>query len=260
MSPADKTIREILSANNLELPGSDLSRTILFMIFPLVLMVLLTNNPIFSCEIKDLQAYKNISFLVLILCLITTVLSGMAVWSVQECNLGNLSRFFSLFIGKVLISLSVFLFFMVICSWVILLGGIMSSPFATILSISPVLLTIQFFQDHKIDFNKIYEVVNQEWLAINSNTNLAGKELTEKIVLFSSLIPILIVIITLIVGQYYISNQGLHELLLNNKFSDIIATEWYKHVYFFTYYFSVAIAAFGVLPKNVTKTLTYKLF
>ena len=244
----------------LELPGSDLSKTILFMIFPLVLMVLLTNNSIFSCDVSDLQGYKNISFLILIVCLATTVVSGMAVWSVQDCNLANLSRFSSLFIGKILISISVFLFFMVICSWVILLGGIMSSPFATILSISPILLTIQFIQDHKIDFDRIYSAVNQHWVAINSNTNLSGKESTEKIVLFSSFFPILIVIITLIVGQYFISYHGLHELLLNNKFSDIIATEWYRHVYFFTYYFSVVIAAFGVLPKNVTKRITHKLF
>jgi hypothetical protein len=260
MSTADKTIRQIMLENNLELPGSDLSKTILFMIFPLVLMVLLTNNPIFSCDVKDLQAYKNASFLVLILCLITTIVSGMSVWSILDCNLGNLSRFFSLFIGKILISLSVFLFFMVICSWVILLGGIMSSPFATILSISPVLLTVQFVQDRKIDFNSIYQAINNEWLSINSNSNLSGKKFTEKIVLFSSFIPILIVLVTLIVGQYYISNHGLHEMLLSNSFSDIISTEWYRHVYFFTYYISVAVAAFGVLPKNVTRRMTYKLF
>lgn len=260
MSPADKTIKEILSEHDIELPGSDLSKTTLFMIFPLVLMVLLTNNPVFSCEVSDLEAYKNISFLILIVCLVTSVVSAMVVRSVLDCNLANLSRFFSLFIGKMLISASVLLFFMVVCAWVILLGGIMSSPFATILSISPVLLTIQFIQDRKIDFNEIYNAVNQYWVTINSDSDLAGKKFTERIVLFASFFPILLVIITLVVGQYYISNHGLHELLLNNNFSAIIATDWYSHVYFFTYYFSVAIAAFGVLPKNVTQNITHKIF
>jgi len=254
-SSQKKTIQDILSDHNIELPGSDMTKTTLFMIFPLILMLLITNNPIFDCELTDLEIYKSLSFLLLIISLGTAMLSFIAVDTVQKRYLKDLSRFFSLFIGKILINFSVLLFFLVVCSWVILLGGIISSPFATILSISPVLLTIQFIQDHKIDFDNIYKMINKD-----KNISLRSKNTTKKVVLLSSFIPIFVVCLTLIIGQYCISNYNLHEYLLNNKFCEILKSDWYTKVYFFTYYFSVFIAAFGVLPKNITRSITNKLF
>ncbi len=259
MKSTEKTIGNILSENNLELPGIDTGKTAIFMILSLILLFLVTDNSIFQCEIKELEFYQGVSTLLLILCMSLSYFSGILVKNIIDCEVIDLSRFFSLFYGKILINFSVFLFFSTVCIWVVLLGGIMTSPFATLLSISPILLTIQFIYDYKIDRKAIYNCINSEWKKEQDGKNLSGEVFTRNTIYLTSLLPVVLVTLVLTIGQYCVDSKNIPDLLLENKLTEILKTEWYSRIYYFTYFFSVFVAAFGVLPKNIIKKITKKI-
>lgn len=260
MSEAQKTIREIVDDAGIDVPGSDFARTLVFILFPLALLFLLTDNPALHLNIDELQPYRRVSALLLFSSIGLAVGSYIAVDSVQETRLKDLNRYASLFWGKILIGLAVLFFFAVICGWVILLGGIISSPFASALSMSPILLTIQLFRDRELNYRALYKNVGTRWASKKGMRAKNTHILMTRLVFILGLSPIVLVITTLIFGQACVSFLEAHKALLGTAYEKIVSSSWYFRVFFATYYLSVFIAVCGVLPRSFTTRLTHKVF
>ena len=142
MTTGTKTIGQILAEESVVLPGSDLGKTSVYLIFPLVLLAVLADNPFFNAQLDSIKAYRDISTLLLILSMALAVVSGKSARDALDSQPAEIKWYTSLFFGKLLIASSVLVFFVVVCLWVVLLGGIMSSPFASLLSMSPMVILL----------------------------------------------------------------------------------------------------------------------
>lgn len=260
MPSASRTLGEILSDHKMFLPGSDLSKTIISILFVLFLLLLLANNSIFSSHISAIEPYREFSNLMLLFSLALAVWSAVCAHSALDSTPKEIVEYKRIYKGKLLLGFSVLLFFLVVCLWVLVLGGIMSSPFASLLSISPVLLSIQYFRDKTTNYDKILDALRPHWNNV-SDEDLNRKNRVAKYVISSlGMLPLGVVIVTLVGGQIWISCFDGHLLLLGNAFQEVIASTWYRKVYYCIFYMSVVIAAFGVMPQSATEKWTGRLF
>lgn len=260
MENSKKTVAEVLADKNLFLPGSDFTKTVLFFLFPLILLFSVSNNPIFETNLTVIQPFRNYSTLLLILSLTFAVLSMLSVHKSLNSRFEEITNYFSLFYGKILIECSVLVFFLVVCLWVIVLGGIMRSPFACLLSMSPILLMIQLLRDKSDDYDALLGAFEPFWNTKTVTSISENDIIARKIIFWMQVAPIMLIVSTLLIGQYLISQYNIHEAILGNGFREVIESKWYYRLYYFCYYLSVVIAAIGVIPSEETKKLTQKFF
>lgn len=245
----DQNIRQLLSAKNLDMPGSNFAKTTIYGLFPLFLLLLLSNTSWHPCDIPGLPAYQDLSFLFLIACLATAIASGCVADHVLDITIGDLGYFVCLYIPKLLISVSVLLFYTVVCAWVVLLGGITCSPFAALLSMSPVLLMIQIWRDRGADLDAYYCVCQKAWQDGQRQGWVLSRWCAKWIVLGLSACPLVLVVGTLILGQVAVVRWEVHRLLLGDAVEKLPTSAWYVSMYYWLYYMSVVIAVFGVAPS-----------
>jgi hypothetical protein len=256
----NRSINQILLEKNLNIPGSDIMKTFICCVFPLLILFLTSDNPLFSIDIEEIDQYQRISNLVLMTSLFFAILSMVAFLKIRDVQIDKFRNYWALFFPKLLLGVSIFFFYLVICFWMIALGGIMSSPFATLLSMSPILLMIQFLRDSRRSYDRIYITVNKALKQFEIRIPKSTHILVKRTLCVTSIVPIIIVILTLILGQYSVIYFDIHRYLLSNTFDKILLSDWYCHVYHFLYYLSVIIATVGVLPANITTNIWEKLF
>lgn len=250
------TVREVLDEYQLILPGENIAKTTGYFIFPLLVLFLITDNPIFTAGIDRLSPHQKFSFIFLLLSLVTSVISGWCAHFVTRSNIKDIQKYSSLFYGKILIEISVIFFYLVICWWVILLGGIITSPFAALLSMSPILLLVQFFRDRNQEYDKFYNTIKEKWESLHKNQQIKSHNFIKRTIIVLSSIPLILVVLTLSIGQYISS----HFPILPNDIDVIISSHWYVTVYHCIYYISVFIAIFGILPQHQLQIITRKIF
>ena len=253
-----ETVAKIIRDNNLNLPGSDIAKTSIYLVFPLLLLILTTDNPFLPESHVALERYQEISFLLLIGSMFLCISSGIVVNDILSKKPSEINKFCSLFYGKIFLNLSVMLFFFVVCMWVMVLGGILSSPFAMLLAMSPILLTIQYFRDRHVDYQKLVKILGK-YICGNPNCTVPDAKTVKMYVEVTASIPIFVVIVTLSVGQFFVETVNLPNYLLTNELENILKTNWYYVVYYLTYYLSIIIASFGVLPSKITRNLIKKI-
>jgi len=171
---------------------------------------------------------------------------------VLNSRVNEINHYICLYWGKILVEISVAFFFLVVCGWVILLGGIMRSPFATLLSVSPVLLFIQIWYNRTFNYNEIREALRVHWKGDDLEKS---HRRAKTVVRIMGIIPIVLVMATLIIGQICIAQYNIHITLLGAGFDKVVASNWYSQVYYVTYYLSVLTATFGILPPHMTRRI-----
>jgi len=257
MNPENITVQKALAERDCELPGSDLGKTLGYMLFLLILLVLVTDNPLFDNTIPSLEIYQGISFLTLIACIGLAVYSAWVVMDVSQSSTKEIEGYFSLFKGKFILMISILLFFMVISMWFMVLGGIVSSPFASLLTISPILLTIQWVRDRPTNYDKILWAIKPHLIGA-ADCGTKRHDIIKWVIALIGAAPIIVIVATITCGEFLIIRLELHKTLTSNSFEDITASQWYLRAYIITYFFSIVVAAFGAVPQHITQQLAKK--
>lgn len=259
MSQKNITVKEALEKHNCNIPGSDLGKTLVYICFPLIVLFMVSDNFIFENKISSLEIYQKLSILILIACIGLAVYSAFLAENVSKCLTKELGGYFSIFAAKFILMVSILLFFVVVSMWFLVLGGIVSSPFASLLTISPILLTIQWLNDRPNSYDKILWVIKPHLVGYAVLGTARHNVIKWAIVLVGAA-PIIVIIVTITVGQILVISLEIHNILTINKFEEIATSSWYLRVYITIYFLSILIAAFGVVPRHLTRLLTKKVF
>lgn len=255
MDGEGQILKNVLVQNDIELPGSDAMRTAVLLLFQVLLLFLIDKLFIDIKEIRPYQDYSRWFILGSMLFSIISIIQGQYVLhtNVKEVNINTI------FYAKTLIGVSIILSFITLCFWVILLGGVLKSPFASILSVSPILLIIQYFRDRndKKAYKKILVILNED--SDNEHPKATGWvrkfiAITEKI----SIVPILIVIITITIGEFLSTMFHPSSFLLNGKLNIILRSNRFHILCYIVYYSSILVVVYGIMPREVTRRLSRK--
>lgn len=251
------SLSNLIKDHKIEIPGFDQAKTCFFILILIIMLMLITDNPILKIiDFKELETNKDqhllitcsrFSFLMIIISLSLCVFSMVCVFRISNIPVSQFNRCRFIFLPKLLINISLICFFMTISLWIFFLGGIINSPFASLLSMSPILMSIQIFRERKNHYNFLYKKIysiNQRIITLHKWNRL------QKIVRFFGFLPILIIILTLVLG--WINFDFI------KKINDLQETNWFSALYHCIYYFSVLIAFVGVLPDEKTKNWTSK--
>lgn len=253
------SIYQFLMDKGIKIPGSDIMKTFICMMFPLIILFITSDNPFFSIKIEEIDQCQSISSLGLIISLSFAIFSFFSFLPLITVPIDSLRNYWFIFFPKLFLGVSIIFFYLVICFWIIALGGIMSSPFSTLLSISPILLMIQFFRDKHRSNHRIYITVNKALKPFKIKIPKSTHVHVIKTLYLIQLVPIIIVILTLILGQFSVIYFNVHLYFLSDTFNTILKSDWYCHSYHFLYYLSVIIAVVGVLPTNITERIWAEL-
>lgn len=242
--------KDLIKINNLNLPGFDVSKSFVFMFILFLMLLFVTDNPIFNLasidgipfqDKQNLMMCSRFSFIFLILAMAMCVFSFSSVFKYKDIKIDTISSCRFIFLPKILINISLILFFITVALWIFSLGGIRHSPYGTLLSMSPVLMSIQFYRDKHSDYSKLYDLL----ILQNANIKTASnwKQL-EKWTKHLGVAPLMIIVLTLILGCF------------NFNLINVSHTDWFNTLYYSLYFLSVIIAFVGVLPKRITKKFT----
>jgi len=256
MKDRKKTVKEVLAERECELPGSDLGKTLIYMCFPLLILILITDIP---NAVDALMTYQRVSVLILLLCIGLAIYSSYVIRNVAKCMTNDLEMYCALYIGKLTLMLSVFLFFTVISLWFMILGGVVSSPFASLLTISPILLTVQWARDRPSNYDKILWAI-RPYLSSKAAVGTSYHKIIKWLILILGILPIFVIISTVTVGEALIVKLKIHDKLTQNNFESIVQTSWYVRVYIAVYFISMAVAVFGTVPQRITRKITKRFF
>ena len=144
---------------------------------------------------------------------------------------------------------STFLFFFSICALVIVFGGISSSPYSGLLTISPLLLLIEFFKGAST--NVYYEIAKVLYREKDIDINIVYSRISifVKIINYILVTTILMSVSTIIIIEIFKwsphFNDGLFDI------SVFSATQWYYWTYFFIFLSSFLAALISVLPPTI---------
>ena len=188
------------------------------------------------------------------------MLSGWCVHHILSEEVAEVRRYVSLFYGKMLIGVSVLLFYVVVCWWILLLGGITLSPFAALLSMSPILLLVQAFRDRNRFYDSFYETIKDEWCSYHQGQPIRGHQGIKWTLIVLNFCPLSLVLLTLFAGQWAVCRFSVHETMLGGSVTLVTGSGWYVNVYHVIYYLSVLIAVFGVMPQGVLQKISRTFF
>jgi hypothetical protein len=254
-------IEDIISAQNIKMPGFDILKTIVFLVLNLILLFLVTDNPILDIDsinneiicydTSSLEFLSQISFCFIFANLFIIAYSMLSAYFVKVSEIedakDNMIGFFK---PKIALNISIIFFFMVITGWIVALGGIKNSPYATLLSMSPILITIQLFRDWKMNENRMFVIVYAQDTA-NKKHNKKNWRKLENRTKGLAYVPLFFILLSLILS--HCNFDFLHTKLISN-------TTWFNVLYYIVYYFSIFIAFYGTLSVKSIKRLSKFLF
>jgi hypothetical protein len=234
-----------------KLPGSNLIRSSVFLVLVLLLWLCLDSAP---AHIPS--ALRTVSMVVLCFTAILIVISMSVVIYVDVKQIDWIHDLFPIFCPKVLISFSVFLFFIVVCLWIFVLGGIIRSPFGDLLTVSPIYLIWQSLRDRDVRaYNRFYGAwsgTSQHGLAKDKRKELYRSYL--KIVRALDISPLWVILVTVSVVEVGVRLLGLHRYFLGDNNSKVIFdTTWYIVVSYVVFVVAVTSTLSSVYPEEFKK-------
>jgi hypothetical protein len=176
-----------------------------------------------------------------------------------ECELTKITRPVRYFVPKITSSSATTGLILLISFWVVLLGGVLRSPFSVLLALSPLYYLVELtWPEKRLTLLQVMEI----WKEARTQAQMPTKG-GEHVRFYNRLInwltvagPVLIAI-TLLPGEFAISRYSLHTELLGSttRFEAILQSYWYVVVFRFAYYVSVGAAVVGVLPPETRAKL-----
>ena len=231
------------------LPGSDLTRTVGFFLSVLIMITLTKESPVVRLDFDQLRPYKDVTFLVLIFCLAIIALNFYWYDKLGNINIGKVISYRQLFFGRIAILFALGLFYFIICLWVMLLGGIMNSPFTSMLTISPIITLVHVYQDYNSNYYEIIDAANKHASIPESKIISPNDSKYRNRITILNLIPLIFALLTITIGEYFVTTHDLSIILLNSSYKEILASDDYCTIYYIIFGISFSIAVFGSFPE-----------
>jgi len=242
---------------HVNIPGSDLARSAAFIVIVLLLLIMTSTDLIASVDNDILIPHQRITTILCIFIVIMILASTMLVNYLVKNKVDNINNYLSIYYPKILLGVSVALYFILLSWWVFILGGVLKSPFASLLSVSPIILIIQYVNDEKNNYNKMYVIYKK-----HNGTSFDEKKLKiyhrriRRVLIIISIVPIITVIAVLIMGEYLVGYLHMHLAIVGTGYKSILDSKWYESIAYIAYYLTVVIAAIGVLDPAITRKMS----
>ncbi len=232
------------------LPGADLSRTYAFLAITMATLFIMNRG-----DLEQIRGYQKTSVSFVLISLVVGIASAHFSYIYLNLPLNEIRNPNKILTPKFLLTFSISIFFLNIGMWIVVLGGIWSSPYAALLSVSPVLYGLQMLYveaGHKRACIQFIETYDMEMGVDHKSSFMKSYERHK----YFSYLPLLIISISLIVGYQRIDLFRDFE----GGLTAVLNTDWYQITYALIYYLSVVLAIGGTMPATKTKKVTKKFF
>lgn len=234
-------------------PGVDIIRSITLLSALGLILYSISNVP-FSPD-KRIIALTYLIVSLAIVMILLSIFKTIVLWT----NYVEADNIEMVFAPKKHIITATNLFFLALCIWITLLGGVLKSPYSSLLTISLLfMLMTSLFSDDEKAYRELLLKLN-----IQTQENRVSEEIRR--IKRWQIFPFVIVAITAIAGEILINFLGV-EKVLNTTFypiqqTKIFETEWYITTSYITYYCSLFAALVSTVPPNKRKKyIKYGLF
>ena len=252
------SIEALFKQKNIFVPGSNSFRTDGFIFFSVILLLLTNPNPIIDLNFDPLVSFQK-SSLILIGSAIFLALSSRAYARyILDKNVYSIKHYSYILFSRFTINIAIILFFFVVCMWVIILGGILNSPFASLLTISPIIIFVQLF-DAKIDYDKIFEVFEKVKNQGKTSRKMHHKPSLNKFMYLFEITPALLVFLTIICGEILINKCNLTHEILKTEYEKIFSSNPINTLHYIVFCLSILIAIFGIIPDTRSRNFSEKI-
>jgi len=236
------------------LPGGDLSKTIIFIVLIFIVFFLLC-GPFHPNEISEKSI--RITSLLFVISIVSCLTSAAFAYRLLNLKISELEHSYKLLIPKTLLSVGIIIVFSIICYWVLQLGGILKSPFGSVLVISPLFLTLEFIRwKDKKKYHIISRIINRD------NRNLKNRGKLLEYLNYVNIAVIVIVLLTTTIGEMAVIKYDIPVVLCTSKteYIKIISSKWCVFLGYFFYYFSLLCTFISILSPDTTRNLSKKIF
>lgn len=234
-----------------DVPGTNIYKSISFILLVVLVYIGMSESPNFIP--KSLRnASTIITILICLLILFSISISQILLLKKIEW----IKKPVSIFLPKIIISISILLFFLAISCWVFFLGGIVLSPFSDLLAVSPIYFIWQVIRSDEVkDFNKIIF----EW----EKNNTGEKQEIDtnkyiKVIRFLDWSPIIVIILTVTIAEILIRTFNSSLTFIN--ITEMTKSNWYVTVCYIVYFIAVVSTLIAVFPDEFKEKIIKKIF
>lgn len=228
-------IREVAN-----LPGSDASRSLALAFLAMVLLAVTQNAPSEIPErLRDISMISALAvgFLVMIGCTLGQRILDESVESVRSAR--------ALYVPKLLVDSAMIIFIVVVASWNVLLGGILVSPFGSLMVAAPVVYAV-ILTDRRAEeaFRKYRD---------------AGVPQCGRLGALSTAldwIPAVIMACAITLGEYVVYRSWRGSLMMSDEvFAELLLREWWRWVAYGVFYVGACAAVVSVIPRDIKASI-----
>lgn len=236
------------------LPGSSISRSSTFIVFVILMIIGLLYSP----ERLPPQLSK-LSIICLAIVALLIICSGQYSRYIEDSGLGRIKNARVFFRPKLLINSAMLLFFLVICFWVISLGGILTSPYADLLAVSPIYLIWQILRREE---EGLYQRILEDWRKVVNDKEETKKDIATTYLRWIRILqwsPLVIICLTVSLGEVLIRKINFHMFILGkHDTAPIFDSMWYLATSYTVYFVAVLSTILGVFPKEIKDSIARK--
>ncbi len=243
-------------------PGGDIFRTLLFVGFSVAILYALCGPYTPACMPP---LYERITSIFLILGIGLAVYSACFAHYVQISNPEDLKKRHKILYPKIILESGILIIFGVICFWVVTLGGVLSSPFGSLVVVSPIFFVIEYLRWK--DVKNYLKMVSKIAVTASDSSPQGGyaqlKIIERKLIKAINalnLCVVVLILLTVTLGEYSVQKYNLHLQYNDKAINQLLGTNWKLTLSYIVYYFSVLATFFNVLPTKYTAAITKKLF
>lgn len=243
-----------------DLPGTDMLRSIILIVLATGFLIGIRESPTnIPSLFRDLSIYISV---IVIFCTGVSMVQSVKLPTFNDIE--NLSTPKLFFYPKITVSIAVLLFFISLCIWVVLLGGVIKSPFGSVLLLSPIFFVLEFIR--KEDIKKYHNFMNY---CLSRQESQAKKKIEierfqkyVRLVRILQFLPLLFILITIIFGELSVYFGKIHLFLLNcdiKAYNVLIQTNWFTAMSYSLYYSSIIAMTISIIPRDSRRDLWDKL-
>lgn len=243
-------------------PGGDIFRTLLFVGFAVAIFYALCGPFTPACMPPY---YEKVTSIFLVLGIGLAFFSAVFAHFVQISNPADLKKRHKILYPKIMLEIGVLVVFGVICFWVVALGGVLSSPFGSLVVVSPIFFVIEYlrWRDVRKYMKMVSDISATESDSYHQGEDRQLKKIERRLIKAINALNLCVVgfiLVTVTFGEYFVQRYNLHLQYNQEAIIQLIGTPWKLNLSYLVYYFSVLATFFNVLPPKYTAAITKKLF
>lgn len=238
-------------------PGGDHLRSIMLALVGAVLWLWLRTSP------KQLPGvYTEMIFYALFFVIALPLIAMALGIIISRTPIKELTSPRKLFIPKIVVQGAVISFFVILGVLVVMLGGVLKSPFAALLTVSPIYYVVHILTNKDIEE---YRLIIEEWVKYTDTgkRDSIKNEIEKSVRLVKALdyVPVIIIVLVVVPGELLVLLMDLHHIILGGEslYAEILKSGWYTKTAYLVYYVAIVGAAVVVIPPEERSKIYKKI-